>query len=355
MLWTITPYDFLLLGSASRITIDPELLQSNFERGKKDLEEVKVQDLYSIVSMISLRDAELDRFAANAAMNTDAQPILEFRAPLYIYANTADENFRAIADAAGDTGLLDSPSAENRRHRGEMLVAGEAFTEAQKEFQAAGILNPDDEQTRDDLIDLYSRQNDYTKAIELLDAELKTNPKKINALEKLADALADKGSGRLAEVVDHLLSVAPNDPAGLYHLATIRLYQGRADEAIRAVKRALEVDPKSTRARNLLAIAYAQTYQPQLAETEFQHVIKDAPEDSLSFNNYGLFLLEHNRPAEAREQFQRAIRLNPDNVQGFVGVGETFRQAGNMRTAQTWYRKALRMDPNQPVARQYSR
>ena len=79
---------------------------------------------------------------------------------------------------------------------------------------------------------------------------------------------------------------------------------------------------------------------------------KDAPDDWVSFNNYGLFLLEHNRATEAREKFQRAINLNPDNVQGFVGIGEAFRQAGDMRSAQAWYGKALRMDPNQPVARQ---
>jgi len=103
----------------------------------------------------------------------------------------------------------------------------------------------------------------------------------------------------------------------------------------------------------LLAIVYGQTFQLQLAEDEFQRVVKEFPDDWISYNNYGLFLLEHNRLDEARAQFAHAIRLNPDNAQAFVGIGETLRQAGSVRAAQIWYRKALRLEPNHPVARQY--
>ena len=387
VLFTVTESDFLLLGSPAPITIDEEILQRNFERGRKDLQEIKVRDLYSIVSLISLRDTELDRFADGAALNTDARPILEFRAPRYIYANTTEENLRAITSISRAPDWNVTASPENHRHKGEMLLTAEAFGQALEEFQSAINTNADDDQAWKGLIEtergadragirrfieeqlrnhptntvrfsaaeFYSRQNDYAKTIELLDAVLKADPNNTAGLEKLADTLANSGSGRLDEVVGRLLSIAPNDAPGLYHLATIRLYQGRADEAIQAVKHSLEIDPLSARARNLLAIAYGQTYQPQPAEAEFQRALKDAPEDWVTYNNYGLFLLERNRPGEAREQFQRAIRLNPYNVQGFVGIGEALRQAGDSKTAQNWYRKALRLDPNQPVARQYVR
>src|SRR2546421_7388232 len=50
MLWTLTEYDFLLLGSTSPLAMEKEMLQSNFERAAKDLAEVKIRDLYSVVS-----------------------------------------------------------------------------------------------------------------------------------------------------------------------------------------------------------------------------------------------------------------------------------------------------------------
>ncbi|MBI2149292.1 MAG: tetratricopeptide repeat protein, partial [Acidobacteria bacterium] len=193
----------------------------------------------------------------------------------------------------------------------------------------------------------------HTQAVEALDAVLKEEPNNFEALEKLTDALAGQRSARLLETAEHLLALDAQNAKGLYHLATIRLYQGRADEAIQLAKRSLGRDPGNIRARNLLAIAYGQTFQPALSEAEFQRAIAQAPEDSTSYNNYGIFLLERNKIAEARRQFGRAISVNPEDVQGFVGMGETFRNEGDLRKAGDWYRKALRLDPNQPVAKQY--
>ncbi len=353
MLWTLTEYDFLLLGSTSPLEIDMDVLQHNFERVAKDLHEVNVQDLYSIVSLASLRDEELDAFARGAVLNTDTSPVLEFRAPRFIYANTADENLRAILAVPHLHKQSGGVTAENHRHKGEMLLAAEAYPEAVQELQTAIAINGKDTEAQMALADFYFKQDGYSKAIELLDDLLKAEPNRIDALEKIADALANQGSPRLPEISDRLLLLKPDSSIGLYHRATIRLYQGRLDEAIQVAKHALNADPHNTRARNLLAIAYGQTYQPQLAEAEFQHALQDAPDDWVSHNNYGLFLLERNRSSEAEAQFRRAIVLNPENVQAFVGVGEALRQAGNKRSAESWYRKALRLDPNQPVARQY--
>ena len=392
MLWTLTEYDFLLLGSASPLPIDVDVLQRNFERIAEDLQEVQIRDLYSIVSLLSLRDEELDGFAQGAILNTDDRPILEFRSPRFIHADTSNENLRAILavprthePSADVRQLIASATAENHRHKGDMLLAAQAFGEAMKEYQAAIALKIDDAEAWKQLVetargavgprlqtfleealqthpssvvrfaaaDFYSRQDNDARAVELLDAVLNDEPNNIGVLEKMAGALANQGSARLVEITDRLLSVVPDNPAGLYHRAAIRLYEGRPDEAIQIVKRSLDLDPRNVRTRNLLAIAYGQTFRTQLAETEFQRALNDAPEDWVSYNNYGLFLLERNRLSEAREKFRRGIRLNPENVQGFVGIGEALRNEGNMRGAEVWYRKALRLDPNQPVARQF--
>ena len=386
MLWTLTEYDFLLLGSPSPLTIDEHVLQHNFERVSGDLKEVRIQDLYSVTSLLFLRDQELDRFAEGAVLNTDDRPVLEFRAPRFIHANTADENFAALS-AARDNPKESNATSENHRHKGEMFLSAEAFKEATKEFQAALALDVNDEQAWKGLVetergadrselqtffeealrtqplrvvrfaaaDFYSQQGRYTRAVEILDDALKEDPNSLQTLEKLADVLGLQGSARLPQVAERLLTIAPENTIGLYHVATIRLYQSRLDEAIQIAKRLLQHEPQNIRGRNLLAIAYGQTFQPELAEAEFRRAIEQSPEDWLSCNNYGLFLLERGKPAEALQQFRHAISVNPENVQGFVGIGEAYRQAGNKRKAQSWYRKALQLDPNQPVAKQYAK
>lgn len=154
-------------------------------------------------------------------------------------------------------------------------------------------------------------------------------------------------------IVDRLRAIDPENPKALYHFATIRFYQGRLDEAIQLVERTLQQEPKNIRARNLLAFAYGQTFQPEKADAEFRRSMELAPEDFVTPNNYGFFLTERGRFQEALDRFSDAIEINPENVQGFVGIGETYRQSGNMPKAIDWYRRALRFDPNQPIAKQY--
>ena len=106
---------------------------------------------------------------------------------------------------------------------------------------------------------------------------------------------------------------------------------------------------------NLLAIAYGQTFQADLADGEFRKCMQEFPSDWLTLNNYGLFLLERGKPSDAAAVFEKAIDLNAENVQAFVGLGEANRQAGRPREANHWYRIALQLDPNQAVAKQYAR
>ncbi len=381
MLWTLTGYDFFLLGSRSPATIETGVFSARFAQVAADLAEIKIQDPESILSSLILREDGLDRFAAGAGLHTDNLPVLEFRAPRSIYADTTEQNLAALTAAVSPRSEFVEPNtAAHHVNKGEMLLAAEAFDKALKEFQAAIALDIDSERAWKGLAgcargvdrtelqsfiemtlrahssdrvrlaaaDFYAQQGNDARVIEVLEPVGGAA-----ALEKMTDALANSGSARLEEVTNRLLAVLPESTTGLYHLGTIRFYQSRIDEAIQFAKRSLNADPKNGRARNLLAAAYDRAFQPQQAEAEFRRAIEYAPDDWVSSNNYGVFLLGRDRIPEALEQFRRAISLNPENVQGFVGMGEAFRQSGNSGEAGRWYRKALRLDPNNVVAKQF--
>src|SRR5207302_4445904 len=140
-LWTLNEYDLFLLGSTSPMTIDPSLVERNFQRVAGDLAEIKVRDTYTILSSALLSEADLDRFAGGATLNTDDLPLLEFRAPRSIHANTTDANLAALS-AARSTPVVETGTAENHLHKAEMLVAAEAFRDAMKEFEVAMALDP---------------------------------------------------------------------------------------------------------------------------------------------------------------------------------------------------------------------
>jgi spermidine synthase len=383
-LWTLNENDFILLGSAAPLTVDENRIQRNFERVASDLQTVHVQDVYSIASLLMLSNEELDRFAQGATLNTDDMPILEFRAPRFVYSDTAGENLAALSRFSLTRGY--PATTESRRHKAEMYLAAEAFGEARAEFIHVLRENPRDQHAWKGIVEtarsgfdrpalrsfleealkteptivarlaageFYFQEGNYSRVVEILSAVLQEQPSHIEALERIADATAHQGGAHLAEIAARMLSLEPENPKALYHLATVRLYQGRSDESIQLVKHSLAIDPNNVSARNLLAIAYGQTFQPQLAEAEFRRAIEQAPDDSTTYNNYGIFLMDRERLAEARRQFQNAIGVNPEDAEAFAGMGETFRHEGNLAQAQQWYRRALKVNPNQPVAKTY--
>ena len=392
-LWALNENDFLLLGSPAKIGVDEETVNANFQRISGDLKTIKVLDLYSVLSLYLLEDEDLDTFAGDARLNTDDYPILEFRAPKYIYANTTAANFaalqaveRKVARPSVIDQALAKATAENHRNKGQMFAAAESFKSAVAEFRIAVAKDKGDEASWRGIVenarsdvdrkelaeffdqmlaseprtvvrlaasDLHKQESDYGRAVTPLKAILAEDPRNLAALEKLADIYASQGSAELPAITERLLALDAQNSSGLYHLATIRFYQGRHDEAIQMVSRVLEQGPGNTRARNLLAIAYGQTFQAGKAEAEFRKIIEEAPDDYLSFNNYGLFLAERGRFQEAVDRFSEAINIEPDNVQGYVGIGEAYRESGQMDEAQVWYRKALQLDPNQRIAKLY--
>ena len=127
-LWTLNENDFILLGSEAPLTLDESLLRRNLEKVAADLMEVRVQDVYSIASLLMLSNEELDRFAEGAKLNTDDLPILEFRAPRFIYSETASQNLAALSLLSHTPAY--AATAENHRHKAEMYLAAEAFREA---------------------------------------------------------------------------------------------------------------------------------------------------------------------------------------------------------------------------------
>ncbi len=392
-LWALNQNDFLLLGSPSKIEVSGPVVQQNFQRVAEDLKSISLVDTYSVTTLYLLEDDDLDTFAGSVPLNTDARPILEFHAPRFIYANTTDENYAALTSVHKKVPIppyiqeVDAAvTPENHRHKGEMYLASDSFADAIAELKRALSGNPDDsiawgallkasrdahtrpqaapfvEQTiqahpsttvRLAAAEFYAQEGAHDKALASLNAVLEAEPKNRKALEKLADIEIEKGSAEGPASIERLLSVDPGNAKGLFHLASLRFYQQRFDEALQLVKQSLQADPSSPRARNLLAIVYGQTFQHDLADAEFRKAIHDFPEDWLSINNYGLYLLDRGKTAEAQEQFRSAINLNPENIQAYVGLGEALRQSGRVKEAQRWYRAALQLDPNQPVAKQY--
>src|SRR5262249_43575004 len=227
--------------------------------------------------------------------------ILEFQAPRFIYANTADENYAALTSIHRQVAMPEfiqrteaAATAGDHRDKGKMYLKSESFAEAINEFKLALAANPEDQESWSGILqagrslhvrsavkpvveqissksespvirlaaaDFYFQEGNSEKAVSLIRDVLNKDSRNVAALEKLADIEVDQGSVDLPATVERLLTIDPENAKGLYHLASIRFYQQRFDEAIQLAKRSLAKDSENARARNLLAIVYGQTFQ----------------------------------------------------------------------------------------------
>jgi len=130
------------------------------------------------------------------------------------------------------------------------------------------------------------------------------------------------------------------------------LMHNQLDIARQELERALELDPDSAMANNVMALLQIRLKDDVRAEKHFRRSISEQPDYSDARNNYAVFLCERNRFDEADEQFRLAIRnplyKSPD--QGNANAGLCRLRAGDPKGSEAYFRAALQSNPRYTVA-----
>jgi tetratricopeptide (TPR) repeat protein len=105
---------------------------------------------------------------------------------------------------------------------------------------------------------VLARQGLPHEAAEMYRKSLELSPGSATAHFNLAASLA--GSGELAEAEEHFRSSIDIEPTSRAYtaLGMIQSQQGRVDDSVASLQKAIELDPDNQQARSLLAQATAQ-------------------------------------------------------------------------------------------------
>jgi Flp pilus assembly protein TadD len=209
------------------------------------------------------------------------------------------------------------------------------------------------------------------KAVELLPAQ--SRPRYLLAVA--LDRSGDRGGAE--ESFEALLHLDPNDIAAIDYLAWAALRQGKADEAEKRFRRALEVQPKETEARR--GLAHSLDAQKKLeAGGAYRDYLELAPNDSEARSRLIHLLVEQNKNDEALAELdrldvgkqptleslmlradvliaakkwddsivtlQQAVALAPNDAQLHGGLGRILLQKRDFVAAEKELRVALRLD-----------
>lgn len=184
----------------------------------------------------------------------------------------------------------------------------------------------------------------------------------------------------------HRLERDPTEYSSHFNLAAALQSLGRREEATAHYRRALEIEPRSSTARNALGTVYVEQHRLALARGEFQRVLEQEPDhvqarynlarvwlargdlrraerelsvvlehepdDLESLYTLGSVLAREGRLAEAVVPYEHALRLAPEDADTHNTLGQIFAMQGQLRSAERHFESALRMDPGHDEARE---
>jgi spermidine synthase len=374
-LFLINEGDVLLVGGAGgdSLRLDAAELARRMQEGRvgEDLAEVHVRSPFAFASLLTLPPDALARFALGADRHTDDRPLLEFRAPRQIHANTGRQNaLRLVAEGAKSErpepwrSLVREPTAAQLAERALMLERSEGFAWAALvylealakdprllaalegfvraslrsggEAEAERVLRELVPQAPVDarvalalLLDNLGRTKD---ALATLEAALQLDQRHRRALLLAAELHEQAGNLDAVELlVNAALRAHPGDAEAEALRASLRLAKGDLEGAIATAEGVLARAPKEARALEVAAIARAQKGDRAGARRHFERLLEAEPDAPGHLNNFALFELEGRDYRAAARLFETSLDLSPDNETAARGLGEAARALGDER------------------------
>jgi Flp pilus assembly protein TadD/mono/diheme cytochrome c family protein len=158
-----------------------------------------------------------------------------------------------------------------------------------------------------------------------------------------------QSEGKIDEAIPHLekaLQVWPHNPTAENNLGAALLSKGRVVDAITHFREALKTKPDYPDAQYNLGDALLALNQPQEAVEHFQAVLRLKPDDANAHNDLGSAYVMLGKAAEAATEFEAAIRLNPQNANAEDNLGYVLAQSGRMAEALPHFQRAVELKPD---------
>lgn len=139
--------------------------------------------------------------------------------------------------------------------------------------------------------------------------------------------------------------MSPSGSPELLTAAYESLRQGRAEEAGRLARSAVEADPARFESWHLLGLAAAREERMAEAEQAFRHAANLNPGEPTMFFNLGTAVSRQDRHAEAVVYFRNALALQPEAPEVWFNLGNSLRAMGRWQPAAEAFERAAGLKP----------
>ncbi|MDD2467327.1 MAG: tetratricopeptide repeat protein, partial [Desulfobulbus sp.] len=160
-------------------------------------------------------------------------------------------------------------------------------------------------------------------------------------------------ANRLSDAEDsyrRILDAHPENPRALHALGAVSYRQGKREQAIMLILRALERKPDFADAHNNLGNIYKDEGDLDKAAECYQTALTINEKHPLALHNLGIIYLNRRKPEKALELFSSALAIAPDYAEAYVHQGNALADLGQFDRAANSYEKAIELRPDYAIA-----
>lgn len=169
----------------------------------------------------------------------------------------------------------------------------------------------------------------------------------------MVDAWVQTSFWRNSEILwNRAVTCTSNNHIALTGLGDILMKQeGRVDEAIVLLRKAVELSPLYAEAKNTLGCGFARKGEWEDASVYFQAALQVRPQFPQAHSNLAVSLWNLGKKDEAMVEFREALRLDENYRDAHRSFAVLLLQLGRRDEAIIHFRKALALKPDDPAVR----
>jgi tetratricopeptide (TPR) repeat protein len=142
------------------------------------------------------------------------------------------------------------------------------------------------------------------------------------------------------------LKYDPHFPRIYETIADLLIRRRAFSEAVKYLRKGINIDPYSSLSHYLLGLAYFGLYDYANAYDEFVMAIEMDPKEVRAWEKCGETLVKLDRPDEAEAYLKKALELDPRLADTFATLGYLSLQKGKPDEAMDFFTQALQLQPD---------
>jgi tetratricopeptide (TPR) repeat protein len=169
-------------------------------------------------------------------------------------------------------------------------------------------------------------------------------------LRKVLALAENREIAHAAAIAEQALNSGFEHPLLLNVLATRLEHEGKLEDALQLLQRALRLAPNDIGVRNAMSLCLQRLGRPTEALHHVDALLKEHPNLAFAHASRGNALIALGALGQARQSHLRALQLDPDNLAAQGALASIATHRGEHEEARGWARKVLARLPGYPDA-----